>query len=68
MMESITVSQWVDACLNSPNDLDNVEFLGSYVNGKGDTVYWTQVDTPEFEYVCKYVPRNWIRQYYMGSK
>jgi hypothetical protein len=50
-------------------DLDTTtEFMGSYVNGNGDNVYWTQVDTPEFEYVYRIVPREWHKEYYMGSK
>ena len=67
-MERITTTQWVAACLNSPNDLDNVEFMGTYVEDNGDRVHWTQVDTPEFEYVYKCVPRNFTKSYYMGSK
>ncbi len=68
LMERIRTTQWVAACLNSTNDLDSVDFHGSYVKDNGDRVYWTQVDTPEFEYVYKYVPRNWTKHYYMGSK
>ena len=67
-MERITTKQWVDACLNSPNDLDSVDFHGSYVKDNGDRVDWTQVDTHEFEYVCKCVPRDFTKSYYMGSK
>ena len=70
MMESITAEQWLDACIASPNDLDNVEFMGSYVKDNGDRVYWTQVDTPEFEYVCKHELKEFAftKYYYMGSK
>ena len=67
-MERITTGEWVDACMASPNDLDTTEFNGSWVKDNGDRVYWTEVDTPEFEYVYKCVPRNWTKQYYMGSK
>jgi hypothetical protein len=68
-MEPITEDRWIVARTSSPNDLDTTtEFMGSYVNGNGDNVYWTQVDTPEFEYVYRIVPREWHKEYYMGSK
>jgi len=67
-MERITTGEWVDAHMTSPNDLDTTEFKGSWVKDNGDRVYWTEVDTPAFEYVYKIVPRDWNKEYYMGSK
>ena len=67
-MEQISVGDWVNACVASPNNLDNTEFTGAYIEDNGDQVYWTQVDTPAFEYVYKIVPRDWNKEYYMGSK
>ena len=69
-MERITAEQWLDACIASPNDLDKVGFTGSYVEDNGDRVYWTQVDTPEFEYVYKRELKEFAftKHYYLGSK
>ena len=66
-MERITGKQWVDALLKSPNKLADEQFMGSYINARDLRVYWTQVDTPEFEYVYTCTEHS-CNRYYMGSK
>ncbi len=66
-MERITGKQWVGALLKSLNNLDDEQFMGSYINDRDLRVCWTQVDTPEFEYVYICAEHS-CNPYYMGSK